>query len=307
MAKNRKDEHYPVVRSGRLGYAGPASTPQMEVNVEQLLAKVNRRLYRQSRCYTVKLDIDADSTQTYNVFALSDSWMNERALKMAYAMYLENSGDERDRLKEDVIARWEDFRTRSGFGFQQVSPQQYDNTLTASILTSGEFNLTQVVDSAGVSRGFTWGTPNPALYGITQEYDKAGNAQQSPTSATGDMPYDDLMADDSAVMASKLQTNGDNPPYDALGVNGDRTWVKVATLAAGAAQRLSTGFFKAPCGIVLITAGAGSELVAVDKFEWTVKGGDYKGVHAPNLIDGALVRHSSGTLGRMVNGVWRKI
>ena len=285
MAKNRKDEHYPVVRSGRLGYAGPASTPQMEVNVEQLLAKTNRRLYRQSRCYTVKLDIDADSAQTYNVFALSDSWMNERALKMAYAMYLENSGDERDRLKDDVIARWEDFRTRSGFGYQQVSPQQYDNSLTPSILTSGEFNLTQVVDSAGVSRGFTWGTPNSALYGITQEYDKAGNAQQSPTSATGDMPYDDLMSDDSAVMASKLQTNGDNPPYDALGVNGDKTWVKVATLAAGAAQRLSTGFFKAPCGIVLITAGSGSELVAVDKFEWTVKGGDYKGVHAPSLLE----------------------
>ena len=72
---------------------------EVEVNIEQFLSKTNRRLYRQGRVYDVKLDIDADASITYDVFALSDSWMNQRAFKMAYDMYLENSEDERDRLK----------------------------------------------------------------------------------------------------------------------------------------------------------------------------------------------------------------
>lgn len=288
MAKNRKDEHYPVVRAGRLDYTGPAVTPQIELNIEQYLSKTNRRLYRQSRCYEVKLDIDAGSTQTYNVFALSDSWMNERALKMAYAMYLENSDAARDRLKEGQIARWEDFRVSSGTGFQTVNPAQYGfPTLTPVQLTAGEFDLTEVEDAAGNAKFFTWNEFGSAnRYSLLQEYDKAGNAQTSPESLTGDMPYDNLMADDSAAMANDLQQRGNNPPYDADGVSIDRTWVKVATLAAGAAQRLSTGFFKAPCGIVLITAGANQdELVDVSKFEWNVKSGDYKGVHAPSLLE----------------------
>jgi hypothetical protein len=170
-------------------------------------------------------------------------------------------------------------------------------------LTSGEFNLTTVQDASDVSRGFTWGTPNSALYGITDEYDKAGNAQTSPESTTGDMPYDDLLSDDSATMAAKLQTNGDNPPYDADGVNQASPWVKVAELAAGTSQRLSTGFFKAPCGFVIITAGSGDELVDVDQIQWTVKNGDYKGVHAPDMLDGV---HSSGTQGTWSGNVWTK-
>jgi hypothetical protein len=283
----RKDEHYPVVNAGRIDYTGPAPVPQFEINIEQYLSKVNRRLYRQSRCYSVKLDIDANSTQTYNVYALSDSWMNERALKMAYAMYLENSVDERDRLKDTNIARWEDFRCQSGTGFSVANPAMFGlPTLTPVQLTAGEFNDTIVVDAAGVSKNFSWGAATASKYSILGEYDKAGNTQAAPASTTGDVPYDDLMADDNATMADALQTRGNLPPYDATGVNAGSTWVKIATLSAGTAQRLSTGFFKAPVGFVIITAGANQdELVDVSKFEWTVKSGDYKGVHAPSLLE----------------------
>jgi hypothetical protein len=290
MAKNRKDEHYPVVREGRMQFTGPFVVPQVEVNIEQYLSKVNRRLYRQSRSYTMKIDIDATAGQTYNVYALSDSWMNERALKMAYAMYLENSEDERDRLKGTQVARWEDFRVVSGTNYQKLNPLQF--TLPGSgppspvELATGEFINTMVVDAAGVNKGFTWGASSSSRYSILEEYDKAGNAQTSPSTSTGDVPYDDLMADDNAVMATALQTFGNSPPYDATGVSADRTWVNVGTLSAGAAQRLTTGFFKAPCGIVLITAGAaGDEIVATGPLSWTVKAGDYKGVHAPSLLE----------------------
>ena len=285
----KNDMHYPVVREGRLQFTGPVTTPQIEINIEQYMSKVNRRLYRQSRCYSMKIDIDATATQTYNVYALSDSWMNERALKMAYAMYLENSEDERDRLKGNAIARWEDFRVISGTDYQKCNPLQYNWTAgppTPVELSSGEFVNSIVVDAAGATRGFTWGAATASRYSILEEYDKAGNAQDSPSSSTGDVPYDDLMADDNATMATALQTFGNQPPYDADGVSADRTWVNIATLSAGAAQRLSTGFFKAPCGIVLITAGAaGTEAVATAPLRWIVKAGDYKGVHAPSLLE----------------------
>ena len=288
MAK-KNDTHYPVVREGRMQFTGPVTTPQIEVNVEQYLSKVNRRLYRQSRCYSMKIDIDSTAAQTYNVYALSDSWMNERALKMAYAMYLENSEDERDRLKSGAIARWEDFRVQSGTDYQKLNPLQYNWTAgppTPVELASGEFRNSIVVDAAGVTKGFSWGQATATRYSILEEYDKAGNAQDSPSTSTGDVPYDDLMADDNAAMATALQTNGNAPPYDATGVSADRTWVNVGTLSAGAAQRLSTGFFMAPCGIVLITAGAaGTEAVATAPLKWTVKSGDYKGVHAPSLLE----------------------
>jgi len=291
MPANKKT--YPVVRTcGLETSVGPFPQPQVQVQVDQCLSKVNRRLYRHGREYEVKIDVNPQANQIYTVYALSDSWMNERAFKMAYAMYLENSSDERARLKKGQVARWEDFRTRTGFEGQyaSINPVLYDsaNFGGRTELTAGEFNLTTVQDSAGVSRGFTWSNvPNPSLYGILTEYDKAGNAQTSPETATGDMPYDDLMADDSAVMAQKLQTNGDNPPYDADGVGSSSPWVKVAELsAATTAQKLSTGFFKAPCGFVLISAGVnGEELPVMRHLQLTAKAGAYKGVHAPSMLE----------------------
>jgi hypothetical protein len=284
------NETYPVVRTfGLETPIGPFPQPQIEVNVEQQLSKVNRRLYRHGRGYHVKLDLDPQASQIYTVYALSDTWMNDRAFKMAYQMYLDNGEDERDRLKESNIARWEDFRTRSGFGFAQANPvlQSSPDHGGRVALTNGEFFQTAVVDSAGTTRSFSWGSPTATRYSILEEYDKAGNAQPAPDTSTGDMPYDNLMADDSAAMGALLQAAGNLPPYDANGVNASSPWVKIAELsAATTAQKLSTGFFKAPCGYVLISAGAdGAEIPVLRHLNLTVKGGSYKGVHAPSMLE----------------------
>ena len=285
-SKSNTHKQYPVVRTGRLGYAGPASSPQMEVNIEQLLSKCNRRLYRHGRTYDVKLDIDSGSAQTYNVYALADNWMNVKAFQMAYAMYLQNGEDERVRLKESNVARWEDFRTVSGQGYQQVYPVQFGIGFAQVGLTAGEFSNTLVVDAAGTGKNFTWGAASGTRYSLLEEYDKAGNAQPAPQTSTGDMPYDELMADDDQAMAAALQTRGNLPPYDADNVGEASPWIKVATLAAGTSQKLSTGFFRAPCGFVVITAAAGGdELVDTNKIQWTVRQGDYKGVHAPSMLE----------------------
>ena len=279
-------KHYPVVRRGKLGTASPTSG-EIEINIEQFLSKTNRRLYRQARLYRAKIDLDADSTEKFAVYALADNWMNHRALKMAYEMYLENSEDERARLKGTALARWADFRVLSGTsGATKALPVQYNVAGIPSAFTAGDFENTLVVDSSGVARNFSWQSVGISTrYSVLEEYDKAGNANQSPTTSTGDMPYDDLMADDDAVMAESLQSRGELPPYDATGVGASNPWVKIAQLdASSQAQKLSTGFFDAPCGFVLVTPLGGLS-DNLDDLSWEVKSGDYKGVHAPSMLE----------------------
>ncbi len=218
--------------------------------------------------------------------------MNEKAFQLAYEMYLENSADERDRLKKSSLARWADFRTHTALSssYGHANPVQFAEApefTTRAQFTLGEFSLSQVVDAAGVTKTFSWGPGTATKYSILEEYDKAGNAQADPGTSTGDMPYDDLMADDDATMAGLLQTSGNEPPYDAVGVNSQATWVKVATLnATTAGSKLSSGFFRAPCGFVLISGGAGGlEVPEISKLQWTAKAGDYKGVSAPSLLE----------------------
>jgi hypothetical protein len=200
-------------------------------------------------------------------------------------MYLKNSEDERLTLKGQNLARWQDFKVLSGQSASEAKPVMYNGSTPVS-LTAGEFIDTIVVDKDGVSKEFTWGASTASKYGLLDEYNKAGDAQASPDTTTGDMPYDDLMADNSAVLANLLQTVGNTPPYDAANVGQSFPWVKVAALSAHTvAQKLSTGFFEAPCGFVLLK-GDSVEALPMDRVSVTFKPGDYKGVHAPSMLDG---------------------
>ena len=119
----KKEQHYPVVRTGRIFKPSPAINNSIEIKIGDFMSQTNRRLYRQARTYQMKIDIDADSVQTYYVYALADNWMNHRALKMAYDMYLENSAEERERLKGNADARWQDFRTLTCLLYTSPSPR----------------------------------------------------------------------------------------------------------------------------------------------------------------------------------------
>jgi len=285
---NRKtSQRYPVVRTLRIDN-GTASGAKKEVNVEQFLSKANHRLYRQARYYEVKIDADSDLSQNIAIYALADTWAVERSLKMAYDSYLENSESERKAIKKSNLARWQDFRVQSGQAIGHCYPMMYDG-FTQIPLPGGEFENTTVVDSAGVTRFFSWRSASTgSIYSIMAEYDKAGNSQPNPDTTTGDMPYDDLMADDSAVMADFLQTKGNKPPYELNDVGAGYAWVKVGELRAGSAtnpaQKLSTGYFTAPCGIILIEDTSGGPAV-LSPLSITAKSGDYKGVHAPSMLE----------------------
>jgi len=285
----KKSPHYPVQRVMRVEPDNSQIGTTYELNVERYLSKSNRRLYRQARTYSVKIDIDPDASQVMYVYALADTWTHARALKMAYASYLENGASERRDIKEKNIARWEDFRVLSGLNSGHTIPRNFLTPGTVSPLIAGEFETSLVFDSAGNQRTFDWtGSTTPGSYSILDEYDKAGNFQPSPTTTTGDMPYDDLMADDSAAMANALQVRGNIPPYRAAGTQAP--WVLVGVLqseksVASSGSRLSTGYFNAPCGIVAIVADTGAIVPEANRLSMTVKAGDYKGVHAPSMLE----------------------
>ena len=85
-----------------------------------------------------------------------------------------------------------------------------------------------------------------------------------------------------AVAASAIQDDGNNPPYKSDGYT-DGIWVKVGTLhLAAGRQRLSTGFFMAPMGKVVLS---GVGFLSAPDITVTVKGGDYKGVMSHSMLE----------------------
>lgn len=279
----KKTSHYPVVRGAQLEIASglPGTLTQKVVHVDQELSKLNRRLYRHARYYQAKVDLHPDAQGNYLVFALRDDWAVQKGLQVAYHNYVNETKEERAVTQG---ARWEDFRTYLGLSADQLVSTLHDGIGTQP-LTSGEFSLSRVTDSAGVARTFTWDdTPGATEYSILAEYDKAGNAIREPTIATNQAPYaglNDELKDQTAV---DLQNRGEQPPYDANGVNAGGPFVCVGVLGTSAgSQRLSTGFFTAPCGFILIVAPTAADQGTDILFE--VKAGDYKGVHAPSMME----------------------
>lgn len=241
------------------------------------------------RYYELSISIDSEGNdKNYTVYTLSDDWMVEKGFKMAYDHFMKATKEERAALGTQT-ARWEDFRVRSGVVHDELHSTKYDQALNDFVLSQGEFALTEVTDAAGTQRVFTWSaSPTGTEYGILIEYDKTGNAQSTPDSASSTGPqvaYENLTDDMDGTQAFDLQSRGNLPPYDQNGVNAGTPWIRVGVLRTGTGgeQRLSTGNFVAPCGLVLITSNS-----PVDDFgnvAFKVKSGDYKGVHAPSMLE----------------------
>lgn len=278
----KKQSHYPVQRGAHLTVSGVSSNIIKLLDVGQELSKLNRRLYRQGRYYNVSISMDSDgSDKNYTVYALRDDWMVQKGYRMAFQAYLDATADERAHMSSKQIARWEDFRVLAGITSDPVFATQYDPALTGFTLALGEFANSVVVDAAGTNRTFNWSPAGSAsTYSILEEYDKVGNAFAEPQTKTSDAAYTGLVDGNDQAAANDLQTAGDLPPYDQNGVNAATPWTRVGVLRSGAGgeQRLSTGFFTAPCGLVLIVPNSLSDDMGNVAFE--VKGGNYKGVHA---------------------------
>lgn len=284
MAK--KKSHYATVRSAELGSVAETANARV-LQVDQELSKMNRRLYRMGRYYECKIDIKPSAVGNYEIYCLRDDWAVQKGFAMAMQHYLENTMDEREAMSKTQLARWADFRVSPGVASptNTLVAKYHDQTMAPLLLTSGNFELANVVDAAGTTRTFTWSPlPSATEYSILNEYDRAGDAQNSPENLAAPGPYENIDATRDAAVYDHLEQDGNQPPYDRNTVNQSRPWVKIATLGSGAvAQKLSTGFFTAPCGIIVIVGSAADWDSSFASF--TVKAGDYKGVHAPAMLE----------------------
>ena len=279
-------KHYPVIRRLTVGATEAPFNLNGIIDVPRLMSQVNHRLYRQSRVYETSVTVDADlpDATTIEVFALADSWWTMKALQLAKTAWDESNAEELKMLGGKK-ARWSDFRVLHGVASpEELVARQFASNLNPVQFTAGEFTPSRVVDQAGVTREFTWAnTPAADEYSIYAEYDRSGNTDVDPTTpATG--PYTGLLPNLEADAAAALQQVGNEPPYNATQYPSG-IWIKIATLHLGAGrQRLSTGFFNAPCGLVVLknygTAGIGNLDVQVE-----VKKGDYKGISAKSMLE----------------------
>ena len=296
MANKSKDdllplEFFPVNRKIPIGNnVGPASQVGL-VDGGRILSLLNHRLYRYGKLYEMKIDADVtalDAGNTITVWALSNTWAVQKAFEEAKRVFMDAYQVERDNLSKNARARWFDFRATIGVTGDVMVPVVSTDPITGGLtyLTVGEFANSIVEDQAGVTREFSW---NPATvsgsYSIPAEYDLAGNTNLSPTFPTGAGPYDDLRADASQIEMEALQADGNTPPYDKN--TTPPVWVKIATLQLSTtegAQRISTGYFPAPCGqVVLQMSGTLSTANISNLVSCEFKAGDYKGVKAHNM------------------------
>ena len=283
---------YPIVRNLRVAESsGPAAQVGI-VNVDGMLSQVNRRLYRQGRVYRCKVDLDsglADNTQ-YTVYALADTWMLRKAWKSAFDSYMKQTAEERATYK-GKLARWNDFRLATGgvfTGGSSLAVGMVDPTGAEIAITSGEYLISKVEDDGGVARYYgIGGSAGGSTFDILGEFDKLGGIDTTPSVTQSVAAYGDLDSDLTDSEIEDVTNRGNQPPYALNDSHPANPFRKVGVIHSDTGgQRLTTGYFDAPLGIVIIAAAAQQKLFSQgSELTVEVKAGDYKGVHATSLLE----------------------
>ena len=289
-------KHYPVQRNYRLGFTLPSNVTKVLGKLDFDLSRINHRLYRQSRYYDMKVDIDADlpDGSIVSVYALQDTWMNQKAYQMAKSVFDQNSKEELAQLASGNKARWNDFRVDLGeaVGANVGSSTPVGYTAggivpTGTQYTAGEYEYSEVTDTAGTSRTFRWVGTGANTFNIIDEYDVTGRTNRMPTSATGTAAYEVLEDEIEGAQMGHLSGDGDLPPYADNNIE-NQVLTLVATLHVDSTgtSKLSTGFFTAPCGIYVLAFSGGLDgNTANDGIMITAKSGDYKGVAGATMLE----------------------
>lgn len=265
----------------------------------KLLSRENHRLYRQGRNFCLKVSVDPNAATAYTVYALRDDWQVHNAWKLAMQTWMNNSKEEMNVLKsQGGVARWLDFQTVpgiSGVGTTELRSGTYTitgGTPTFVANTSGEFNSSEIRNEAGTASTFTWGSASATQYSILAEYEKVANQSATPQTRETAGAYSGVDDDLQDGQVEHLSGDGNLPPYAANGLESASPWTKIATIGAGASgsQQLSTGYFNAPCGLLVIVAATAWEGTAQEVMV-EFKEGKYKGIHAPSMGTAKLVKN----------------
>lgn len=286
----KTSRHYPVQRHIRLGDQTAASASGRFVQASKILSFANRRLYRQSYVYNMKIDVDIDSAvaaQGLEVYVLRDTWDLHGAYKQAMKHYYNAMKEEIANAKGSE-GRWHDFRVNADFPADELVPVTYNTQnstplFTADTLTDGDHDLSSVTDAAGVAKTFSLDdVPLASQYSIIQEWRERDRVDSDPASVSAFMPYSGLVEDLDDANYQILKDNGRVPPYND---EADLSlWHKVTTLSRvspDGVMKLSSGFFDAPLGIVILRSAGFDTVVTVDRaITVTFQSGDYKGIKA---------------------------
>ena len=274
------------------------------IAVDYDLAKVNHRLYRQSKCYygTVRMQ-QVNPGDELEIYTLANTWFNKKAYMLAMEMYFNSRKEELEHAGAGS-ARWDDFRVAPGqtsylLGnplsyYAPTDPSLHDTTYASSQFGAGEYFYSRIWDSAGDPRGFTWGEANTTVltpphytylnaYNVVTEYNKRANVQDSPENVAVDIPYADSERQSSEGLSEAEMDDvvgaGNEPPYNPNAFPPGFAWIQRGVLgsdtngANSQTNRLSTGLIPIPNGIILFKA-AGTVNIQVE-----LKAGNYKGVH----------------------------
>lgn len=290
MAKKPK-AYYPVQRAIRLKDLTAAVAGGRFLQSTRLLSEANRRLYRQSYVYNLKVDVDigtAMATAGVDVYVLRNTWDLHGAYKFAMKNYY-NAMKEELQVAKGAQTRWHDFRVLPGFQADELVPgvNNPSNALPSMVdgrLTNGDHEFSQVVDSTGSSRVFTLDAATTATeWSIIDEWGEKDRVDGDPASASTSMPYDTLVENRDEANYDLLREKGEDPPYnDVADIN---IWQHVAHLqqvSPDGVTKLSSGFFDAPLGIVLLVSNGFTSGSPIHRpLTVTFQSGDYKGVKAP--------------------------
>jgi hypothetical protein len=236
----------------------------------------------------MKIDLDPESAVALagvEVYVLRNNWDLHGAYKYAMEQYYNANREEMQ--AGGAKTRWHDFRVQSGVDSDLLWPAAAQEDLNAVgdfvTLNEGDHSYASITDSAGTFHEFTLDrNPSASQYGILDEWMKKDRVDSDPASASTSLPYAGISEDIDEANYDLLRGSGENPPYS---LDADEyCWVKVSHLQAGTNQKLSTGFFEAPLGIVILRSTGGFPAAAAVKelpVTVTFQSGKYKGVKAP--------------------------
>lgn len=291
MASQRK-RYYPVERIFQLKEKTGATAGLRTIEASRLATMANRRLYRQSYVYSIKVDVEADSAAALagvKVFALRDGWDLHGAYRWAMQNYY-------NAMKEELqvggaATRWHDFRVRPGLheatdALMWSTPAVGVTTMgNGTVIPENEYDYSTIVDADGNTKSFTLDeTTSATQFGILKEWQKKDRVDADPAGSDTNLSYDGLTSENDGENYTILRSNGAAVPY---GEDANISpWIEICELkqTSSGAQKLTTGFVNAPLGILMIesTAFALQDPPAPQYLPIvvTLQAGDYKGVKA---------------------------
>lgn len=240
-------------------------------------------MYRQSKVYSMKIDMDIDSSLApsgVTVYVLNDTWDLHGAYKLAMESFY-NAMKEEIAAGPGQVGRWMDFKIAAGVSSDLAWPVIQNNALNDDRLDQGEHQYSQVQNSGSATSRIFSLTPNTTAseWAILGEWGQRDRVDDDPVNQAPNTPYQDLTDELDDANRDLLQSQYNEPPYAPTAEQS--AWRKVTTLKVGAGgeQKLTTGYFDAPLGIVILDGfpndSAGTRGITV-----CFQSGDYKGVKA---------------------------